>query len=79
MKRPKFTVLTNIVSQESSEWVGMSWEFFDTEDHAKSCAERHIKLGNVPTIRKYHRTDSIYMGAVHQEQPTIVSSSFGDC
>lgn len=65
---PIWTVLTNIVSVENSAWVGMSWEFFDEEVDADECVERHIVLGNVPTKRRFHRTDVDHMGAVHRDR-----------
>lgn len=68
MSVPKFTVLTNLVSPESSEFVGTSWEFFTDETDAFECYERHIVLGNVPMKRPFHRSDIAYMGAAHHEQ-----------
>lgn len=64
---PKFTVLTNIVSPESSQWVGTSWEFFDDETDAMECYERHTVLGNCPTKRPFHRTNIDHMGQAHRE------------
>lgn len=64
---PKFTVFTNLVSPENGEFVGMSWEFFTEPEHASLCYQRHIKAGNVPTIRPYHHnTDNVRMGAIHR-------------
>lgn len=64
---PNFTVVTNIVSLESKDWVGMSWEFFNDETDAWECYERHIVLGNVPTKRPFHRNDIQHMGAAHRD------------
>jgi len=65
--RPAWTVVTNLMSPESGEWVGTSWEFFNTEEQAYRCYGRHLDLGNVPTKRPYHDgRDWQHLGAVHQ-------------
>lgn len=64
--KPNWTVFTNLVSPESSRWIGMSWEFFDEEIDADKCFERHFVLGNVPTKRKFNESDRPHMGAVHR-------------
>lgn len=63
---PQWTICTNIVSIESSKWIGTSWEFFDDEVDAEECFQRHIVLGNVPTKRKFHENDRIHLGAAHR-------------
>ena len=52
---PKWTVLYNIVSLESDRFVGTGWEFFDAEEDASDCYQRHIDVGNCPTKRPFHR------------------------
>lgn len=45
----------------------MSWEFFTELDAAILCRQRHLKAGNVPSLRPYyHNTDNKHMGAVHR-------------
>ncbi len=64
---PNWTVHYNIVSKESSEWIGTGWEFFHSEDDASQCCARHRAIGNVPSMRPYNdKHDHIHLGAVHQ-------------
>jgi len=63
---PKWTVLYNIVSQESKQWIGTGWEFFNSESDAQICCLRHEQLGNVPTMRLFHQNDRIHLGAAHR-------------
>lgn len=66
-KLPKWTVTTNLVSPESDQYVGTSWEFFSDEGHASLCYQRHKAAGNCPCIRPYnHTADNKYMGVVHR-------------
>lgn len=65
---PKYTVVTNIVSPESGEFVGTCWEFFRDEGHASLCYQRHKKAGSVPMIRPFHKSDIDHMGAAHREE-----------
>ncbi len=71
---PKYTVFTNLVSPESNEFVGMSWEFFVDEGHASLCYQRHLKAGNVPSIRAFHRSDIPHMGAAHRDELAELTS-----
>ena len=64
--RPKYTVLTNLVSPESSRWVGTAWEFFDDPGEASLCYQRHLRLGNTPTLRPFHNNDIPHLGAAHR-------------
>lgn len=65
--KPKWTVVYNIVSPESSKWVGTGWEFFDDEEDAQACYDRHVASGNTPTKRPYHDgCDKPHLGAAHQ-------------
>jgi hypothetical protein len=65
--RPKWTVLTNLNSPEDNKWIGMSWEFFDKEEDAERCYERHMKAGNVPTKRPFFtKSDISHLGAAHR-------------
>ena len=67
-KEPSWTVLYNIVSCENDRWVGMGWEFFDTESDTKECYNRQLKNGNCPCKWPYFRTsDYLKLGAVHEE------------
>jgi len=63
---PKWTVLYNIVSAESDQWVGTGWEFFDSEEAASRCYVRHVASGNCPTKRPYHSFDREHLGAAHR-------------
>lgn len=66
MTEPRWTVVYNIVSPESSTWVGTGWEFFDTEPQAHQAFERHLALDNWPTKRPFNtKMDSQHMGAAH--------------
>ena len=68
--RPKWTVLYNIVSPESQEWIGTGWEFFTNEEDADRAYTRHLKLGNVPTRRPFYPLgDNRHLGAT-QRQPS---------
>jgi len=66
MLYPKWTVFYNIVSLESSTWVGTGWEFFNLETEAEACYNRQIELGNCPTMRPYHPNDYAHLGAGHK-------------
>jgi len=67
MNKPKWTVLSNLVSK-GSEWIGTSREFFDDKIAADNCYKDHIKRGNCPALRPYnHNVDKAYLGAVHRE------------
>jgi hypothetical protein len=62
-KKPKWTVLCNLVSPESAVWGGTSWEFFDTEDAAAICYKRHQKAWDGPTKRPYYdKCDREHLG-----------------
>lgn len=61
-KRPKWTVLYNIVS-EGSTWIGTGREFFDDEETAK---KRYDKIPSGASMRPYHKVDDRYFGAVHR-------------
>lgn len=62
MERPKFTVITNIVSPESVEYIGRCWEFFSKEEDAIKCFKRQLGSGNSPSKRSYyHLTDYEHM------------------
>jgi len=63
---PKWTVLYNIVSSETAQWIGTGWEFFDDEHDAQHCYERHNVLGNCASKRPYHKNDRTHLGAVHR-------------
>lgn len=65
-REPCWTVHYNIVSPESDRWIGDGWEFFDEEDQATRCFERHHRAGDCPTKRPYYRaTDIHHLGAAH--------------
>jgi len=65
--RPRWTVVSNILSPESDEWVGTCWEFFDEESQAEECYTRQIEAGNTPTKRPYSGSiDREHLGAVHR-------------
>ena len=66
-KAPKWIVNYNIVSPENNRWIGTGWEFFDTEEEATYCYNRHLGAGNVPCKRPYYHTDGEYLGAAHIE------------
>jgi hypothetical protein len=67
MKRPSWTVVTNIVSPESGQWVGTCWEFFGTEKQAVQAYQRQLDAGNTPCKRPYyHWADRFHLGAVHR-------------
>jgi hypothetical protein len=66
MKEPEWTVCYNIVSPESSEWVGTGWEFFDSKEDADRATARLTALGNVCTRRPFHKVDRKYLGAAHR-------------
>ena len=69
--RPRYTVVYNIVSPESSKWIGTGWEFFDNKKDAEECNRRHIENGNVPMLRPfYERPDRERMGAAHRMRAT---------
>lgn len=64
---PKWTVLYNIVSVESEEFVGTGWEFFNDAEDASTCYRRHHDAGNCPTKRPFHRKCDIpHLGAHHR-------------
>ena len=66
-KLPRWTVLYNIVSEESNQWVGTGWEFFDEESDAKACYHRHSTNGNCATKRPFcFKVDGIHLGPIHQ-------------
>lgn len=62
--RPSYTLVYNIVN--ASKWVGTGWEFFDTEEDAEARYEELNKQGHCCTLRPYHNTDSIHLGAAHR-------------
>lgn len=65
--RPRWTVVSNILSPESDKWVGTCWEFFDEESQAEECYTRQIEAGNTPTKRPYFEiSDRGHLGAVHR-------------
>lgn len=65
--RPRWTVVSNILSPESDKWVGTCWEFFDEERQAEECYTRQIEAGNTPTKRPYFESsDREHLGAVHR-------------
>lgn len=66
MIKPNWTVHYNIVSKESSRWIGTGWEFFDKEEDAAHCYLRHFAIGNCPTKRPFHDTDIKHLGAAHR-------------
>lgn len=67
MKLPMWTIVTNLASSEDIKWVGMSWEFFDELSDAERCFQRHSKLGNVPTLRRFNKkADYNQLGAIHR-------------
>ena len=68
MMKPKWTVVYNIVSEESSRWVGTGWEFFDDDDSANRAYARHVSSGNVPTKRPFHFRDDSHLGAAHRDR-----------
>lgn len=56
-KRPLWTVLGNLNTANTS-WVGHFCEFFDDEDSAQACYDRHVAAGDCPCKRPYyHRGD----------------------
>jgi len=68
---PKYTVVTNLVSPETKDekhyFVGTSWEFFTDPGAASLCYQRHVKAGNIPTLRPFHKNDIPHMGIVDRE------------
>lgn len=55
MKYPAWTVVCKINSIENQgKWPGLSYEFFDTEDEAKSCHDRQKSIGHEPTMRPFY-------------------------
>lgn len=70
-KAPKWTVGYNIVSRESERWIGTGWEFFDDEQEAARCYDRHVSAGNCPFKRPYHEADFKHLGAVHQRKSDV--------
>lgn len=65
VKRPKWTVLYNVVSERSS-WIGTAWEFFDNESSAQLCYDKQLATGNCPTKRPFHESDIQHLGAAHR-------------
>lgn len=62
-KQPKWTVFYTITSEENSYWVGTGWEFFDNEEDAQTCFDRHVHIGNCPTKRPfYYSADCQHLG-----------------
>jgi len=59
---PKWTVITNL----TGKWIGTSWEFFDEENEAEACYQKHLAIGNVPTKPYFNAVDSFHLGAVHR-------------
>lgn len=70
---PKYTVVTNLRSPESGEFVGMCWEFFVDEGHASLCYQRHMKNGSISRIRSFKSTDVGLLGEGALDQPTVVA------
>lgn len=69
MDLPKFTVHTNIVSQESTQFIGTCWEFFGDAIAANNCYLRHQQEGHAPCMRPYHHgNDFQHLGAAHKAQ-----------
>jgi hypothetical protein len=69
MTTPKWTVLYNIVSKEvddSPDWIGTGWEFFNDEAAADRCYTWHDAAGNVPTKRPFHPNDAVHLAATHR-------------
>lgn len=60
---PKWTVLTNVAHPR---WIGTCWQFFDSEDEASDCCAAQHAAGNAPTMRPFHPSDRVHMGAVHR-------------
>ena len=76
--KPRWTVVSNVVSPEDSTWVGTCWEFFDREEQAKHCYDRQIQSGNSPAKRPYYeKTDQDHLGAVHRMRDNKLSYSKG--
>lgn len=67
VKKPRWTVHTNLTSPENGQWVGTSWEFFDEEKDAEACYSRHVKTGNCSTKRHYFdKTDREHLSAAQK-------------
>lgn len=65
--KPRWTVLYNVVSKENDRWIGTGWEFFDNENDAQKCYDRHVTEGNCPTKRYYYeKLDRYHLGAAHR-------------
>ncbi|KKM74951.1 hypothetical protein LCGC14_1395130 [marine sediment metagenome] len=66
MIEPKWTVVCNLLSPESDTWTGTSWEFFEKEEEAEACFNRHDRAGDCPTKRPfYRRTDLLHLANAH--------------
>jgi len=75
MDKPRWTIVYNIISPENPKWIGTGWEFFDKEEDAEKCYDRHVKNGNCPTKRYYYagikteqnQFDYNHLGAAHKQ------------
>ena len=76
-KPPKWTVVCNLVSPESDSWVGTSWEFFDSEESASKCYQRHVNARDCPTKRFYFdREDRQHIGIADRLNTEAVEFPF---
>ena len=76
IKKPKWTVLYNIVSEENSKWIGTGWEFFDEDSDADKCYARHRDNGNNPSKRPFfERLDRAHMGVAHRHRAHPITGS----
>lgn len=64
-EQPSWTVGYNIVSDESDQWIGTGWEFFDNESDAKQCYTRLNSTSHIAWKRPFHSQDAKHLGAVH--------------
>jgi hypothetical protein len=66
---PNWTVLYNIDSK--TKWVGTGWEFFDTEEEAKTLMKKRQAEGHCCGMRPFNEEcDRKHMGATHQRSIT---------
>lgn len=76
--QPKWTVVTNILSPESTRWIGKSWEFFDEEEQAQQCYERHATVGEVPTKRPFYKqADMAHMNPIDARSLLAADAAVG--
>jgi hypothetical protein len=63
---PNWTVVVNKdLGKEGDGFIGMEWAFFLDEGKAHNFYTNMLRMGYVPTLRRFNESDRKYMGASH--------------